>query len=149
MPGTRLPVEVGANCVTRFSGWVSYKHSADSCRHRGPAVGPCGGNLRPQGITIVGSLSMFLLQLLLLLVVAGICGAIGQAIVGYSHGGMSRLDCVGLHRGAAGVLVGETAGAACRPRRECGRAALPGRVVDRRVGFVRGYSQLPHAWRQR
>lgn len=45
---------------------------------------------------------MFLLQLLLLLVVAGICGAIGQAIVGYSHGGCLASIALGF----IGALLG-------------------------------------------
>jgi len=45
---------------------------------------------------------MTLLDLLLLLLVAGICGAIGQAITGYSFGGL--LVCIAL--GFIGALLG-------------------------------------------
>ena len=43
-----------------------------------------------------------LIQLLLLLLVAGICGAIGQAITGYSHGGC----LVSIALGFIGALLG-------------------------------------------
>jgi uncharacterized membrane protein YeaQ/YmgE (transglycosylase-associated protein family) len=45
---------------------------------------------------------MTLLELVLLLVVAGVCGAVGQAIAGYSHGGC--LVSIGL--GFIGALLG-------------------------------------------
>jgi len=43
-----------------------------------------------------------IIQLLILLLVAGICGAIGQAITGYSHGGC----LVSIALGFIGALVG-------------------------------------------
>ena len=43
-----------------------------------------------------------LIQFLLLLLVAGICGALGQAIVGYSHGGC----LVSIALGFIGALLG-------------------------------------------
>ena len=43
-----------------------------------------------------------LIQFLLLLLVAGICGAVGQAIVGYSHGGC----LVSIALGFIGALLG-------------------------------------------
>ena len=43
-----------------------------------------------------------LIQLLILLLIAGICGAIGQAITGYSHGGC----LVSIALGFIGALVG-------------------------------------------
>jgi uncharacterized membrane protein YeaQ/YmgE (transglycosylase-associated protein family) len=43
-----------------------------------------------------------IIQLLLLLLVAGICGAIGQAITGYSHGGC----LVSIALGFIGALLG-------------------------------------------
>ena len=43
-----------------------------------------------------------IIQLLILLLVAGICGAIGQAITGYSHGGC----LVSIALGFIGVLLG-------------------------------------------
>jgi uncharacterized membrane protein YeaQ/YmgE (transglycosylase-associated protein family) len=45
---------------------------------------------------------MTLLQLLALLVIAGICGAIGRAIAGYSHGGCVISIVVGF----IGALLG-------------------------------------------
>jgi uncharacterized membrane protein YeaQ/YmgE (transglycosylase-associated protein family) len=45
---------------------------------------------------------MTLVDLLVLLVVAGICGAIGQAIVGYSHAGCLGTIAVGF----VGALLG-------------------------------------------
>ena len=45
---------------------------------------------------------MTLLELLILLLVAGICGALAQAIVGYSHGGCLASIAVGL----IGALIG-------------------------------------------
>jgi uncharacterized membrane protein YeaQ/YmgE (transglycosylase-associated protein family) len=44
----------------------------------------------------------FIIPLLLLLLVAGICGAIGQAITGYSHGGC----LVSIALGFIGALLG-------------------------------------------
>jgi uncharacterized membrane protein YeaQ/YmgE (transglycosylase-associated protein family) len=43
-----------------------------------------------------------IIQLLILLLVAGICGAIGQAITGYSHGGC----LVSIALGFIGALLG-------------------------------------------
>ena len=43
-----------------------------------------------------------LIQLLLLLLVAGVCGALGQAITGYSHGGC----LVSIALGFIGALLG-------------------------------------------
>lgn len=43
-----------------------------------------------------------LIQFLLLLLVAGVCGALGQAIVGYSHGGC----LVSIALGFIGALLG-------------------------------------------
>lgn len=43
-----------------------------------------------------------LIQLLLLLLIAGVCGAIGQAITGYSHGGC----LVSIALGFIGALLG-------------------------------------------
>ena len=45
---------------------------------------------------------MTLIDLLILLVVAGVCGALGQAISGYSHGGC----LVSIVVGFIGALVG-------------------------------------------
>lgn len=45
---------------------------------------------------------MTLIDLLLLLLVAGVCGALGQAIAGYSHGGC----LVSIVLGFIGALVG-------------------------------------------
>lgn len=47
-------------------------------------------------------MSMSALEFVLLLVIAGVCGAIGQAIAGYSRGGL--LAAVGV--GFIGALVG-------------------------------------------
>ena len=46
---------------------------------------------------------MSLLDLLVLLLIAGICGSIGQSIVGYSHGGC----IVSIAVGFIGALLGE------------------------------------------
>jgi uncharacterized membrane protein YeaQ/YmgE (transglycosylase-associated protein family) len=43
-----------------------------------------------------------IIQILLLLLIAGICGAIGQAITGYSHGGC----LVSIALGFIGALLG-------------------------------------------
>lgn len=45
---------------------------------------------------------MTLLDFIILLIVAGICGAIGQAITGYSHGGC----LVSIALGFIGALIG-------------------------------------------
>lgn len=45
---------------------------------------------------------MSLLEVLLLLIVAGVCGSIAQAIVGYSHGGC----LVSIVLGLIGALLG-------------------------------------------
>ncbi len=47
-------------------------------------------------------MSMSALEFVLLLVIAGVCGAVGQAIAGYSRGGL--LAAVGV--GFVGALVG-------------------------------------------
>jgi uncharacterized membrane protein YeaQ/YmgE (transglycosylase-associated protein family) len=47
-------------------------------------------------------MSMTLTQFLILLLVAGICGSIGQAIAGYSHGGC----LVSIALGFIGALLG-------------------------------------------
>lgn len=46
---------------------------------------------------------MSLIDFLILLIIAGICGSIGQSIVGYSHGGC----VVSIAVGFIGALVGE------------------------------------------
>ena len=46
---------------------------------------------------------MSILDLLILLIIAGICGSIGQSIVGYSHGGC----VVSIAVGFIGALLGE------------------------------------------
>jgi uncharacterized membrane protein YeaQ/YmgE (transglycosylase-associated protein family) len=46
---------------------------------------------------------MSLIDLLLLLLIAGICGSIGQSLVGYSHGGCILSIAVGF----IGALLGE------------------------------------------
>jgi uncharacterized membrane protein YeaQ/YmgE (transglycosylase-associated protein family) len=46
---------------------------------------------------------MTLIDFLILLVIAGICGSIGQSLVGYSHGGCFLSIVVGF----IGALVGE------------------------------------------
>jgi len=43
-----------------------------------------------------------LIQLLILLLIAGVCGAVGQAITGYSHGGC----LVSIALGFIGALLG-------------------------------------------
>jgi uncharacterized membrane protein YeaQ/YmgE (transglycosylase-associated protein family) len=45
---------------------------------------------------------MTLLDFIILLIVAGVCGAIGQAITGYSHGGC----LVSIALGFIGALIG-------------------------------------------
>jgi len=45
---------------------------------------------------------MTIIEFILLLIVAGMCGSLGQAIVGYSHGGC--LVSIGL--GFVGALIG-------------------------------------------
>ena len=46
---------------------------------------------------------MSLINLLLLLIIAGICGSIGQTLVGYTHGGCIASIVVGF----IGALLGE------------------------------------------
>ena len=45
---------------------------------------------------------MDIMQLLILLLIAGVCGAVGQAITGYSHGGC----LVSIALGFIGALLG-------------------------------------------
>jgi uncharacterized membrane protein YeaQ/YmgE (transglycosylase-associated protein family) len=47
-------------------------------------------------------MTMSLTQLIVLLIIAGICGSIGRAIVGYSHGGC----LVSIALGFIGALLG-------------------------------------------
>ena len=51
-----------------------------------------------------------LIQLLVLLLIAGICGALGQAITGYSHGGC----LVSIALGFIGALLGSWIAGALR-----------------------------------
>jgi uncharacterized membrane protein YeaQ/YmgE (transglycosylase-associated protein family) len=53
---------------------------------------------------------MTLLSFLLLLLVAGICGAIGQAIVGYSRGGFLAAIAIGFVGALVGVWVASALG---------------------------------------
>ena len=45
---------------------------------------------------------MTIIELIVLLIVAGVCGSLGQAIVGYSHGGCLVSICLGF----IGALIG-------------------------------------------
>jgi len=51
-----------------------------------------------------------LIQLLILLLIAGVCGALGQAITGYSHGGC----LVSIALGFIGALLGSWIAGALR-----------------------------------
>jgi uncharacterized membrane protein YeaQ/YmgE (transglycosylase-associated protein family) len=53
---------------------------------------------------------MTLLSFLLLLLVAGICGSIGQAIAGYSHGGCLTSIALGFIGALLGMWLGRTLG---------------------------------------
>ena len=81
---------------------------------------------------------MTLLDVLILLLVAGICGALGQAIAGYSRGGC----LVSIALGFVGALLGMWIARLNGPAR-----AIPGphwwnqfsdRLVDYRLRIVRG-----------
>ena len=81
---------------------------------------------------------MTLFDLLILLLVAGICGALGQAITGFSRGGC----LVSIALGFVGAVVGHVArahvgpsGTLCRTDRH---HQLPDRVVHHRLRPVRG-----------
>lgn len=52
---------------------------------------------------------MTLVSLLILLVVAGVCGWIGQAIAGYSHGGFITSIALGFIGALLGVWIAGTA----------------------------------------
>jgi uncharacterized membrane protein YeaQ/YmgE (transglycosylase-associated protein family) len=51
-----------------------------------------------------------LIEFVLLLVVAGICGAVGQAIAGYSHGGCLASIGLGFIGALLGTLIARAAG---------------------------------------
>jgi uncharacterized membrane protein YeaQ/YmgE (transglycosylase-associated protein family) len=53
---------------------------------------------------------MTLIDLLLLLLVAGICGALGQAIAGYSHGGFLVSVVLGIIGALFGFWLARTLG---------------------------------------
>jgi uncharacterized membrane protein YeaQ/YmgE (transglycosylase-associated protein family) len=53
---------------------------------------------------------MTAIDLLLLLLVAGICGALGQAIVGYSHGGFLVSVALGIIGALFGYWLARTLG---------------------------------------
>ena len=53
---------------------------------------------------------MTLLSFLLLLLVAGICGSIGQAIAGYSHGGCLTSIALGFIGALLGMWIGRALG---------------------------------------
>lgn len=85
---------------------------------------------------------MTILELLLLLLVAGICGAIGQAIVGYSRGGC----LVAIALGFIGALVGSWIARASGPARDVCHSVrqptLSHLVVDYRSCGFRGRLEL-------
>ena len=56
---------------------------------------------------------MTLIEILILLVVAAVCGSIGQAIAGYSRGGLLVAMCSG--------SVGSSSASSLRGTRECPR----------------------------
>ncbi len=53
---------------------------------------------------------MGLIDLLLLLLVAGLCGALGQAIVGYNHGGFLVSVAIGIIGALVGFWLARTLG---------------------------------------
>jgi uncharacterized membrane protein YeaQ/YmgE (transglycosylase-associated protein family) len=53
---------------------------------------------------------MGILDFLLLLVIAGLCGALAQAIVGYSHGGCLVAIALGFIGALIGVWIARTLG---------------------------------------
>ena len=55
-------------------------------------------------------MSMTLTQFLVLLLVAGICGSIGQAIAGYSHGGCLVAIALGFIGALLGTYLAHVAG---------------------------------------
>jgi uncharacterized membrane protein YeaQ/YmgE (transglycosylase-associated protein family) len=55
-------------------------------------------------------MSMTLTQFLILLLVAGICGSIGQAIAGYSRGGCLASIALGFIGALLGTYLARTAG---------------------------------------
>ena len=81
---------------------------------------------------------MTLFDLLILLLVAGICGALGQAITGFSRGGCLVSIALGFVGAVAGYVAGSndgSAGTLCRTDRH---DQLPNRVVNYRFRAVRG-----------
>jgi uncharacterized membrane protein YeaQ/YmgE (transglycosylase-associated protein family) len=53
---------------------------------------------------------MALISFLILLLIAGLCGAIGQAIVGYSHGGLLGSIAIGFIGALVGIWVARKLG---------------------------------------
>ena len=76
-----------------------------------------------------------LLQLLLLLLIAGVCGSLGQAIGGYSHGGC----LVSIALGFIGALLGTWLAGALHLRvgivgqHDLAEDAIPGAVLRQRT----------------
>ncbi len=87
---------------------------------------------------------MTLVDLLLLLLVAGIIGSIGQAIAGFERGGCLVSIGVGFIGALLGAWLGRQLGAGDLFVLEGHQ--LPRRVVDHRGGCVRGDYRAHLAW---
>ena len=100
---------------------------------------------------------MSLLDFLVLLLVAGICGGLAQAIAGYSPGWVPGLDCLGIH-GRTAWACGWRGSWACRNSSRCRSASTAspwsGRSSAHAVfvavlGFLSGRGGRPAAVKQR
>ena len=85
---------------------------------------------------------MTITQLLILLLIAGICGALGQAIGGYSHGGCLVSIALGFIGALLGTWLARALGSPGAFGDSGGRNALSNYLVDYRSGVVCGADRL-------
>lgn len=83
---------------------------------------------------------MTVLELLVLLLIAGICGAIGQAIAGYSHLGCLASVALGFIGAVLGTWIARSLWSPGNIRVSSRQARFPGHLVDSWRGIIRGFS---------
>ena len=77
-----------------------------------------------------------LIQLLVLLLIAGVCGALGQAIGGYSHGGCLVSIALGFIGALLGSWIAGQLKSSGTPGDSGGRNSISGHLVDYWRGVI-------------
>jgi uncharacterized membrane protein YeaQ/YmgE (transglycosylase-associated protein family) len=87
---------------------------------------------------------MTLMQLLILLVVAGVCGSIGRAIAGYSHGGCLVSIAWGLssNRGVVADALNCRISFSCAWRRELDHLSIIGSHCSAVISLIAGRRKM-------